>query len=140
MIYQSIFVHHANQKEKIESEIYHDQNHDQKEKKFEFQQFESRNAMMKTFFNENNKSKYDLAFFICKHCIVFQIFDNSIEFRNHCLKYYIIDIRFSDFKHRQQNENYKRHVREHVYNYSFFFRTITSQCKFQFSIEISFFA
>ena len=77
--------------------------------------------MMKAFFNENNEFKYDLTFFICKHCIVFQIFDNSIEFRNHCLKYYMIDIRFSDFKHRQQNENYKRYVREHVYNYSSFF-------------------
>ena len=107
-------------------------------KKIEFEQSKFRNAMMKTFFNENNESKYDLTFFICKYCIVFQIFDNSIEFRDYYLKYYMIDIRFSNFKHCQQNENYKRHVREHVYNYSFFFRTITSQCKFQFSIEILF--
>ena len=121
MTYQSILVHHASQKDEIEQEIYHDQNHDQKEKKFESQQFEFRNAMMRAFFNESNESKYDLAFFICKHCIVSQIFDNSTEFRDHCLKYHMIDIRFSNLKHRQQNESYKRHAREHVYNYSFLF-------------------
>lgn len=78
-------MHHANQKNEIKQKIYYDQNHDQKKKKFEFQQFEFRNAMIKTFFNENNKSKYDLTFFICKHRTIFQIFDNLIEFRDYCL-------------------------------------------------------
>ena len=76
---------------------------------------------MNLYFNDINKFKYDLTFFTCKHCSINKIFDNSIEIRDHCLKYHDIDIRFANSKHRQQNKNYKRYVREHVYNYSSFF-------------------
>ena len=74
--------------------------------------------MMNSYFNDANESKYDLSFFICKHCSLNQSFDNSTEFRDHCLNYHDVDIRFAKSRHRLQDENYKRHVREHVYNYS----------------------
>ena len=43
---QLILIHHANQNNMNKQKIYHDQ----KEKKVEFEQFESHNAIIKTFF------------------------------------------------------------------------------------------
>ena len=74
--------------------------------------------MIDVFFNNNNEFKYDLSFYICKHCFTFYSFDNFEKFRDYVIEYHDYDIRVAKFKYRSQNEKYVRHARENVYNYS----------------------
>ena len=74
--------------------------------------------MINVFFNDNNEFKYDLLFYIYKHCLTFYLFDNFEKLRDHAIEYYDYDIRVAKSKHCSQNEKYVRHARENVYNYS----------------------
>ena len=56
--------------------------------------------MINVFFNDNNEFKYDLSFYICKHCLTFYLFDNFEKFRDHVIEYYDNNIRVAKFKHR----------------------------------------
>ena len=54
--------------------------------------------MIDVYFNEHDKFKYDLTFYICEHYFTMQIFDNNDEFCEHVLHYHDFDIRFIDIK------------------------------------------
>ena len=73
--------------------------------------------MMNSYFNEHEKSRYDLTFYICDHDYKFCFFDNVDELREHVLKYHDVDIKFNIFKMQIRDTNHVRHVEKHVYNY-----------------------
>ena len=111
------FAYHASQKDDDQQKVYHDQ----KEKKIEHQQLEHHSAMIEIFFNDSNKSELNLNSWTCDKCSI--AFDNSNELRDHLLNYHCVDSRVNTYNKRLQDEEYAKHVKKHVYNYSsqFFF-------------------
>ena len=73
--------------------------------------------MMNSYFNEHEKSRYDLAFYICEHDHKLYSFDNVDELREHVLEYHDVDTRFNIFKMQIRDTNHARHAEKHVYNY-----------------------
>ena len=104
-----------------------------------FQQQKSRSVMMNSYFNEHEKSRYDLALYICDHDYKFYFFDNVDELREHVLKYHDVDTKFNIFKMQIRDTNHARHAEKHVYNYvsSNLFDYTTVQIEI-FDLELSF--
>ena len=73
--------------------------------------------MIDSYFNEHNKLRYDLIFYICDHYFKHYSFDNVDEFREHMLKYHETDIKFNTVKMQIRDVNHVQHVKKHVYNY-----------------------
>lgn len=111
---QPVPVHHASQDEEDEQEAYYGQ----EEEEIEPQQPEPRSAMVGSYFNDTSEPKYGLAPFTCSHCPMGQSFGNADELRDHCLDYHGVDIRSAWPKRHQQDQSYRQHAKEHVYNYS----------------------
>ena len=131
---QTVSIHHANQKDENQREIYHDQ---KEKKKFEHQQFEHHNAKIEIFFNDSSKFEMSLNFETCDKCSF--AFDNSNKLRDHFLNYYNIDSRINIYNKRLQNEKYAKHAKKHVYNYfsQFFFRLYSNE-NFHFRLRFHF--
>ena len=115
--------------------------HDQESKNIfleSFQQQKSRSAMMNSYFNEHEESRYDLALYICDHDHKSYSFDNVDELREHVLEYHDIDTKFNIFKMQIRDTNHVRHVEKHVYNYvssnSFGYTTVQIEI---FDLELS---
>ena len=74
--------------------------------------------MTEVYFNDNNQSKYDFAFYICQQNHNIMIFDNSIELRDHVLDYHDVNTRFVELKYRNNETKYIQHAKKHVYNFA----------------------
>ena len=131
----------TNQKEKKQNQkknAYHDQ---ESEDIFleSSQQQKSRSAMMNSYFNEHEESRYDLTLYICDHDHKLYSFDNVDELREHVLEYHDVDTRFNISKMQIRDTNHARHVEKHVYNYassnSFDYTTVQVEI---FDLELSF--
>ena len=83
-----------------------------------FQQQKPRSAIMNSYFNEHEKSRYDLALYICDHDHKLYSFDNVDELREHVLEYHGVDTRFNISKMQIRDTNHVRHAAKHVYNYA----------------------
>ena len=89
--------------------------------------------MIDIYFNDFNEFKYDLISFICDHCFISSNFDNNDEFYHHVFDYHDYDIDNNNSKRLFQNENFKFHAKQNVYNFN-------SQNLFDYvNIEISIF-
>ena len=94
---------------------------------------------MNSYFNEHEKSRYDLAFYICDHDHKLYFFDNVDELREHVLEYHDVDIKFNISKMQIRDTNHARHAEKHVYNYvssnSFDYTTVQIEI---FDLKLSF--
>ena len=124
-------------KQNQEKNAYHEQKSEDISLK-SFQQ-EFRNVMMNSYFNEHEKSRYDLTLYICDHDHKFYSFDNVDELREHVLEYHDVDTRFNIFKMQIRDTNHARHAEKHVYNYvssnSFDYTTVQIEI---FDLKLSF--
>ena len=111
---QPVPVHHASQEEEDEQGAYYG------EEEEEIEQPEPRSAMVGSYFNDTSEAKYGLAPFTCNHCVGTrpQSFGNADELRDHCLDYHGVDIRSAGPKRHQQDQGYRQHAEEHIYNFS----------------------